>query len=103
MREANSAKRARRPPGLIKARRMEELRQALRLWAAEFNRKARSRIKRARRAKAGGTPSRTGGKPCIPAASADDSSRERLREGGSLACEPEKSTRYTAPSASMRR
>jgi hypothetical protein len=56
-REANSARSARRPPGLIRARRMAELKEALRPWAAEFNRKARSRVKRRRRAKAGGTPS----------------------------------------------
>ena len=47
-RKGASAQSARRPSVLIRARRTEELKEALRLWAAEFNRKARSRIRRAR-------------------------------------------------------
>ena len=57
-RERASAQSARRPSGLIKARRTAELKEALRLWATEFNRKARSRIRRARRTKANAAPTR---------------------------------------------
>ena len=57
-RKGASAQSARRPSGLIRARRTEELREALRLWAAEFNRKARNRIKRAPAARSDVSPTR---------------------------------------------
>jgi hypothetical protein len=59
-RKGASAQSTRRLSGLIKARRTEELKDALRLWAAEFNRKARGRIKRARRTKVDAAPTRPG-------------------------------------------
>lgn len=50
-RQPNSARSARGPLGVIRARRTGELKEALRLWAAEFNRRARSAVKHTRRAK----------------------------------------------------
>jgi hypothetical protein len=43
MTEANSTRIAKRLRGLIKARRTDDLKEALQAWAAEFNRKAKAR------------------------------------------------------------
>jgi hypothetical protein len=52
MRHIGSISSGKSPPGLVKARRTAELKEALRLWMAEFNRKAQSLKKRGRRRKA---------------------------------------------------
>jgi hypothetical protein len=53
MAEVSSARIAERLRGLVKAQHSAELKEALRLWAAEFNRKAKGRTKHARREKVG--------------------------------------------------
>jgi hypothetical protein len=52
MTEGKSTRIVKRRRGLIKARRTDDLKEALRVWAAEFNRKAKTRGEHARRAKA---------------------------------------------------
>jgi hypothetical protein len=49
--EASSTRIAERLRGLVKAQHTEELKEALRVWAAKFNRKAKARSKHARRGK----------------------------------------------------